>query len=175
MQKPSQIGKWIQPEPPANLAKGDVISDGVYRELDDLRHIVKNSKAVLEDIRVKEAAATGIENLKIAFNNVFGYYLEVTNKYKNKGLVPENWVRKQTLTNAERYITEELKVLETKILTAQEKILVLEDQLYKELVEVISGYIQPIQYNASINKVIFSFAFSPIFRSESSFAGIIKH
>ena len=81
---------------------------------------------------------------------MFGYYLEVTNKYKNKGMVPENWVRKQTLTNAERYITEELKVLETKILTAQEKILVLEERLYNELIEVISGYIQPIQHNASI-------------------------
>ena len=127
-----------------------MIADGVNKELDELRHIVKNSKDILESIRVKEAAETGIDNLKIAFNNVFGYYLEVTNKYKNKGLVPENWVRKQTLTNAERYITEELKVLETKILSAQEKILVIEERLFKELVEVISGYIQPIQFNANI-------------------------
>ncbi|MEM6318660.1 MAG: DNA mismatch repair protein MutS [Bacteroidota bacterium] len=145
-----QIAKWIQPEPPVNLAKGGVIADGVSKELDELRHIVKNSEDILADIRNREAEKTGIENLKIAFNNVFGYYLEVTNKYKNKGLVPDNWVRKQTLTNAERYITDELKVLETKILSAQEKILALEDQLFKELVEVISGYIQPIQYNANI-------------------------
>ncbi len=145
-----QLAKWIKPEPPVNLAKGGVIADGVNKELDELRHIVKNSQDILESIRVKEAAETGIDNLKIAFNNVFGYYLEVTNKYKNKGLVPENWVRKQTLTNAERYITEELKVLETKILSAQDKILILEERLYKELVEVISGYIQPIQFNASI-------------------------
>ena len=145
-----QMAKWIVPEPPVNLAKGKVIAEGVSKELDDLRHIVTNSEAILNEIRDNEAKKTGIENLKIAFNNVFGYYLEVTNKYKNKGLVPDNWVRKQTLTNAERYITEELKVLETKILSAQEKILVLEEKLYNELVEVISGYIQPIQHNASI-------------------------
>ena len=145
-----QLSKWIKPEPPVNLAKGGVMADGINKELDELRHIVTNSEGILAEIRDREAKNTGIENLKIAFNNVFGYYLEVTNKYKNKGLVPENWVRKQTLTNAERYITEELKVLETKILSAQEKILALEQRLYDELVEVISGYIQPIQHNANI-------------------------
>ncbi|MEM1120750.1 MAG: DNA mismatch repair protein MutS [Bacteroidota bacterium] len=145
-----QLSRWIVPEPPVNLAKGGVIAEGVDQELDELRHIIKNSEGILSDIRDREAKNTGIENLKIAFNNVFGYYLEVTNKYKNKGLVPENWVRKQTLTNAERYITEELKVLETKILSAQEKILNIEERLFLELVETISGYIQPIQYNANI-------------------------
>jgi len=145
-----QLSKWIKPEPPVNLAKGGVMADGINKELDELRHIVTNSEGILAEIRAREAKNTGIENLKIAFNNVFGYYLEVTNKYKNKGLVPENWVRKQTLTNAERYITEELKVLETKILSAQEKILALEQRLYDELVEAISGYIQPIQHNANI-------------------------
>jgi DNA mismatch repair protein MutS len=145
-----QIAKWIMPEPPVNLTKGGVIADGVNQELDELRHIIKNSEELLKDIRFREAEKTGIENLKIAFNNVFGYYLEVTNKYKNKGLIPENWTRKQTLTNSERYITEELKVLETKILTAREKILVLEEKLYTELVAIIAGYIQPIQHNANI-------------------------
>lgn len=144
-----QIAKWVMPEPPVNLSKGGVIANGVHQELDNLRNIISNSEALLQNIRQREAERTGIESLKIAFNNVFGYYLEVTNKYKNKGLVPENWVRKQTLTNAERYITEELKVLETKILSAQEKILVLEEQLFNQLIASISEYIQPIQLNAT--------------------------
>ncbi len=145
-----QISKWIIPEPPVNLTKGGVIADSMDKELDELRNIVKNSKDLLLGIQQTEAQRTGIDNLKIGFNNVFGYYLEVTNKYKNKGLVPPEWVRKQTLTNAERYITEELKQLETKILTAEEKILVIEERLFAELTEVISGYIQPIQHNANL-------------------------
>ncbi|MEM6967297.1 MAG: DNA mismatch repair protein MutS, partial [Bacteroidota bacterium] len=145
-----QIQKEIMEEPPVNLAKGGVIADGWHPELDDLRHIVKNSKALLTDIQVTEAEKTGIANLKIGFNNVFGYYLEVTNKYKNQGLIPENWIRKQTLTNAERYITEELKKLEAKILGAEEKILALEEKLFENLVFSIADYIQPVQLNANL-------------------------
>lgn len=145
-----QIAKEIVEEPPVNLTKGGVMADGVDKELDELRGIIRNSKELLIDIQKTEAQQTGIENLKIGFNNVFGYYLEVTNKYKNKGLVPEHWTRKQTLTNAERYITEELKKLEAKILGAEEKILELEDQLFQRLIFSISDYIQPIQHNAHI-------------------------
>ena len=145
-----QISQWIIPEPPVNLTKGGVIADGIDEELDELRNIVKNSKDLLLGIQQSEAKRTGIDNLKIGFNNVFGYYLEVTNKYKNKGLIPDNWLRKQTLTNAERYITEELKQLETKILTAEEKILLIEEKLFAKLIEIISDYIQPIQHNANL-------------------------
>ena len=145
-----QIEKEILEDPPVNLNKGGVIADGVSEELDELRSIIKNSKALLIEIQQTEAKSTGIDNLKIGFNNVFGYYLEVTNKYKNKGLVPDHWTRKQTLTNAERYITEELKKLEAKILGAEEKILALEEELFQRLVFYISDYIQPIQHNANI-------------------------
>ncbi|MEN0050036.1 MAG: DNA mismatch repair protein MutS [Bacteroidota bacterium] len=145
-----QIKQQIIEEPPVNLAKGGVIADNFNTELDELRAIVKNSKQILLDIQLKEASRTGIENLKIGFNNVFGYYLEVTNKYKNKGMVPPEWTRKQTLTGSERYITEELKVLEGKILGAEEKILVLETKLYEQLVFAISDFIQPVQHNASL-------------------------
>lgn len=145
-----EIAKQLKDEPPANLAKGGVIADNFNDELDELRHIVKNSKDLLLGIQQDEAEKTGIANLKIGFNNVFGYYLEVTNKYKNQNLIPENWIRKQTLTNAERYITEELKVLEAKILGAEEKILILEDRLFAELVLSIADYIQPVQMNANL-------------------------
>ncbi len=145
-----QIHQQIVAEPPVNLAKGQIIADGFHEELDELRHIIKHSKEMLIEIQQKEAANTGIESLKIGFNNVFGYYLEVTNKYKNKGLIPDNWTRKQTLTNAERYITEELKILESKILGAEEKILVLENNLFEQLVTYLLDYIQPIQHNASL-------------------------
>ena len=145
-----QIKKWLVAEPPVNLNKGGVIADGIHEELDELRGIVKNSKDILVSIQKKEAERTGIDNLKIGFNNVFGYYLEVTNKYKNKGLVPPEWTRKQTLTNAERYITEELKQLEAKILGAEEKILVLEEDLFQQLIQAISEYIKPIQHNATL-------------------------
>ena len=145
-----EIEKTIVPEPPVNLAKGGVIADGIHEELDELRNIVKNSKELLLEIQQTEAKATGIDNLKIGFNNVFGYYLEVTNKYKNKGLVPDHWVRKQTLTGSERYITDELKKLETKILGAEEKILVHEDQLFQQMIFSVADYIQPIQHNGNL-------------------------
>ncbi len=142
------IQQQLVEEPPVNLNKGGVIADGFNEELDELRHIVKNSKDILLQIQQEEAQRTGINSLKIGFNNVFGYYLEVTNKYKNQ--VPEEWARKQTLTNSERYITEELKKLEAKILGAEEKILVLEAQLFEKLVLGLNEYIQPIQYNAAL-------------------------
>ena len=142
------IENQVVEEPPVNLNKGGVIADGFHDELDELRHIVRNSKDILLDIQKSEAERTGISSLKIGFNNVFGYYLEVTNKYKNQ--VPPEWTRKQTLTNAERYITDELKKLEAKILGAEEKILVLERQLFDALVLDLNHYIQPIQHNAAL-------------------------
>ncbi|MEL6864843.1 MAG: DNA mismatch repair protein MutS [Bacteroidota bacterium] len=143
-----QIAQQIIEEPPVNLAKGGVIADGTSEELDELRSIVSNSKELLLEIQQSEAQRTGINSLKIGFNNVFGYYLEVTNKYKN--MVPPEWTRKQTLTGSERYITDELKKLETKILGAEEKILALEAQLYSQLIFTISDFILPIQRNAQI-------------------------
>jgi DNA mismatch repair protein MutS len=145
-----QIEKEINEDPPVLVSKGNVINDGVNEELDDLRNIINNGKELLLDIQREEAEKTGITNLKIGFNNVFGYYLEVTNKYKNQGLIPDNWVRKQTLTNAERYITDELKKLESKILGAEEKIQALESRLFQTLVMIIADYIRPIQHNASL-------------------------
>lgn len=142
------IADTIQEEPPVNLNKGGVISDGCHEELDSLRNIVRNSKEILVGIKEKEAERTGITSLKIGFNNVFGYYLEVTNKYKD--MAPEDWVRKQTLTNAERYITDELKQLESKILGAEDKILELENQLYENLIFQLADFIQPVQHNANI-------------------------
>lgn len=144
------IEDGLDSEPPTQFGKEKVIADGHHPELDEYRDIIENSKERLVEIQTREADATGINNLKIGFNNVFGYYLEVTNKYKDKGLVPESWVRKQTLTNSERYITEELKELEDKILSAEEKSLELEQQLFDELVEEIEEFIQPIQYNAQL-------------------------
>ncbi|MFK7932840.1 MAG: DNA mismatch repair protein MutS [Saprospiraceae bacterium] len=144
------IEQQIVPEPPNNLTKGGVIADGFYPELDELRGIVKNAQDILAEIQRTEAERTGIASLKIGFNNVFGYYLEVTNKYKNKDLVPPEWTRKQTLTNAERYITDELKILESKILGAEEKILAIEERLYHELVIALHEYIRPVQFNAQL-------------------------
>lgn len=142
------IEEHITEEPPVNLSKGGVIADGCHPELDDLRHTVRNSKELLVGIKDREIARTGINSLKIGFNNVFGYYLEVTNKYKEQA--PEDWIRKQTLTNAERYITDELKKLEQKILGAEDKILELEAQIYQNLVFQLADYIQPVQHNAHI-------------------------
>ncbi|MEO0338835.1 MAG: DNA mismatch repair protein MutS, partial [Bacteroidota bacterium] len=138
----------VKDEPPVNLNKGGVIADGCHEELDELRGVVKNSKDLLLGIKEREAEKTGITNLKIGFNNVFGYYLEVTNKYKDKA--PEEWVRKQTLTNAERYITDELKQLESKILGAEDRILELEQQIYADLIFKLADFIQPVQHNASM-------------------------
>jgi DNA mismatch repair protein MutS len=145
-----EIKRTIVRDSPPNLNKGGVIADGCHEELDDLRNTVKNSQALLLDIQRVEAERTGIDNLKIGFNNVFGYYLEVTNKHKGKGLVPDTWVRKQTLSNCERYITDELKKLETKILGAEERILELEEQIFQQLVQFMGDYIQPVQHNASL-------------------------
>ena len=144
------ISARLVEDPPVNLTKGGVIGKGVSDELDELRHVITHSKDLLLDMQQTEAKNTGIANLKIGFNNVFGYYLEVTNKYKDQGLVPDSWVRKQTLTNAERYITDDLKKLESRILGAEEKILVLEAALFEELVLTVSEYIQPIQLNAGL-------------------------
>lgn len=138
----------INPNPPALLNKGDVINTGVNKELDQLRNMAFKGKDYLLQMQVKESEKTGIPSLKISFNNVFGYYLEVTNTHKNK--VPSDWIRKQTLTNAERYITPELKEYEEKILGAEEKILALETQLFNDLVISLMDYIQPIQLNASL-------------------------
>ena len=137
-------------EPPSNLNKGGVIADGANADLDEYRSLVNDAKSILKNVQIQEAEKTGIDNLKIGFNNVFGYYLEVTNKYKDKGLVPEHWIRKQTLTNAERYITEELKTLEAKILGAEEKISILEEELYQDLVLYVSDFIRRIQIDANI-------------------------
>ncbi len=145
-----KIAKEIIEDPAINLNKGSVMADGIDDELDELRNIVRNSKDILVNIQRQEAERTGIANLKIGFNNVFGYYLEVTNKYKNQGLVPDNWIRKQTLTGSERYITEELKTLEAKILGAEDKIFSIEERLFTELTAFLNGYIVPIQHNAHL-------------------------
>ena len=143
-----RIEKEIQPDPPQLVNKGDVIALGFNQELDDLRSIRDNGKQYLLEIQEKEIAQTGITSLKIGFNNVFGYYLEVRNTFKDK--VPENWIRKQTLAQAERYITPELKEYEEKILGADEKILALENQLYMELVQDMQEFIPQIQINANL-------------------------
>ena len=145
-----KINKTLSDNPPVQIQKGNCIREGWNAELDEWRHIISNSKQILIDIQERESQNTGITNLKIGFNSVFGYYLEVTNKYKNQGLVPENWIRKQTLTGSERYITDELKILETKILSAEEKILNLEIGLFNELIEYLLGHIQSLQINAQI-------------------------
>jgi len=142
-----KIKNQLLADAPAQLNKGNIMATGVSAELDKLRTISTSGKDHLINIQQREAERTGISSLKIGFNNVFGYYLEVTHTHKNK--VPEEWIRKQTLTNAERYITEELKVYEEKILGAQEKILALELQLFNRLLEFLSGYISDIQKNAS--------------------------
>lgn len=143
-----EINKTLSNDPPALLVKGNVIKEGCHSELDDLRHVIKNSKELLIEIQTKEIERTGINSLKIGYNNVFGYYLEVTNRYKDHDRIPESWVRKQTLTNAERYISDELKQLETKILTAEERIQALEEKIYSDLVIKVASYLDAIQQNA---------------------------
>ena len=138
----------IYPDPANNqIQKGGVIADGVSAELDDLRRIATRGKDVLQQIIQRESEATGIPSLKISYNNVFGYYIEVRNAHKDK--VPESWVRKQTLTNAERYITEELKEYEEKILGAQDRILAIEQEIYQELVQFVAGYLRSILKDAA--------------------------
>ncbi|MEA3478792.1 MAG: DNA mismatch repair protein MutS, partial [Bacteroidota bacterium] len=143
-----RIEKEIKPDPPALTNKGNIIQDGISKELDELRALAFSGKDHLEKIQVREIERTGISSLKIGYNNVFGYYLEVTNTHKDK--VPEEWDRKQTLVNSERYITTELKEYEQKILGAEEKILELEARLYQELIAELVDYIAPNQLNASL-------------------------
>jgi len=143
-----RIELQVQAEPPVAINKGSVIADGVDPELDRLRKIAFGGKDYLLEIQKREAELTGIPSLKIAFNNVFGYYLEVTNTHRDK--VPTTWIRKQTLVNAERYITEELKEYEEQILGAEEKIQALENRLYAELLLSIAEYIKPIQLDAQL-------------------------
>jgi len=149
----------LAPEPAIQIGKGPVIKDGRDAQLDELRKISTSGKDYLDQIQEREIEATGISSLKIAFNNVFGYYIEVRNTHKDK--VPENWIRKQTLVSAERYITEELKDYEQKILGAEEKILQIEQNLYQQLVFAMADFIDPIQKNAQLLAqldCLFSFA-----------------
>lgn len=144
-----RIATQVYPDPQNNnIMKGGVIADGVDIELDDLRRVALHGKDVLASIQRRESEATGIPSLKISYNNVFGYYIEVRNAHKDK--VPEGWIRKQTLTAAERYITAELKEYEEKILGAEEKILAIEQRIYAELIEYLDGWLKQLQRNASI-------------------------
>ena len=140
----------LNPHPPINTSKGGVIKDGYNAELDKLRDLIANSKSHLEKLLQSEIIKTKITNLKVGFNNVFGYYFEVTNRYKDQNLIPEDWTRKQTLTNCERYISEELKTLEGEILSAEERILSLEEKLYDEIVHWLQSHIQSMQKNANL-------------------------
>ena len=142
------LAKTMHPETASQLGKGDVIASGVNEELDELRKIARHGKDYLLEVQQREIERTGISSLKIGFNNVFGYYLEVRNTYKDA--VPQEWIRKQTLVNAERYITEELKEYEQKILGAEERIYALEAQIYAELVAMIQSNISMIQKNCRI-------------------------
>ena len=143
-----KIKSTLNQDAPVSVAKGNVIAEGVSAELDDLRTIAFLGKEFLASIEKRESDATGIGSLKIAFNSVFGYYIEVRNMHKDK--VPNTWIRKQTLVNAERYITEELKEYETKIVGAEEKIYQIETQIYEQLISWIATYIKPVQLNASL-------------------------
>lgn len=143
-----RISREIAEEPPVKVDKGGVISRGVNEELDELRNMSTSGKDYLMAMQQREIEATGISSLKIGYTNVFGYYLEVTNAHKSK--VPEDWVRRQTLTNAERYITPELKEYEEKILGAEERILAIESQMYEQLLAALTQYVQPIQYDAQL-------------------------
>ena len=143
-----KIQNELKDEAPVQIVKGNVIASGVSQELDELRALSTSAKEYLEQIRVREAEASGITSLKIAFNNVFGFYLEVRNSHKDK--VPQEWIRKQTLVNAERYITEELKELEVKILSANDKILSLEQALFNDIVASLMDYVQVVQRNSQL-------------------------
>jgi DNA mismatch repair protein MutS len=143
-----RIEKEVMPDPPGLVARGNVIAKGVSAELDELRQLAFSGKDYLNEILHRETANTGIPSLKISFNNIFGYFIEVRNTHKEK--VPKEWIRKQTLVNAERYITEELKTYEEKILGAEDKILALETRLFTDLVLYLADYISAIQLNASL-------------------------
>ena len=144
----SKINNELKDEAPVQIVKGNVIATGVSNELDELRALSTSAKEYLEQIRVRESEASGITSLKIAFNNVFGFYLEVRNSHKDK--VPQEWIRKQTLVNAERYITEELKELEVKILSANDKILALEQSIFNDIVSSLMDYVQVVQRNSQL-------------------------
>lgn len=143
-----KLNRELNEEAPVNVLKGNVIKEGINAELDELRSMAYSGKDYLLKLQQREVERTGISSLKVAYNNVFGYYLEVTNVHKDK--VPSDWHRKQTLTNAERYITPELKEYEEKILGAEEKIARLEQQLYDELIRFVADYIEPIQLNSNL-------------------------
>ncbi len=147
-----KILKEINENPPAATNKGGLIAEGIHAELDELRAIASGGKNYLLELQHKEAINTGISSLKISFNNVFGYYLEVTNIHKSK--VPETWIRKQTLSNAERYITPELKVYEEKIMGAEEKIISIEQTIFQELLNELQDYIAPMQVNGHVMAVL---------------------
>ncbi|MGI0105659.1 DNA mismatch repair protein MutS [Salinimicrobium sp. WS361] len=144
----NKIKETLYEDAPVNIQKGNTVAEGFSGELDELRKIAFSGRDYLDKLLERESAATGITSLKIGSNNVFGYYIEVRNAHKNK--VPESWVRKQTLVNAERYFTQELKEYEAKILGAEEKILYLEQEIFSNLVTWIGDYIQPVQQNATI-------------------------
>lgn len=143
-----RIGREIAEDPPVKLDKGGVIASGVNGELDELRSMAGSGKEYLMELQRRESERTGIPSLKVGFNNIFGYYLEVTNTHKDK--VPDDWVRKQTLTNAERYITPELKQYEERILGAEERIMTLESQLYEQLLSALMAYLEPVQFDAQM-------------------------
>ena len=147
-----KIHREITEDAPAQAAKGGMINKGVNEELDELRSIASGGKEHLVRLQQKETEATGISSLKVGFNNVFGYYLEVTNVHKNK--VPDTWIRKQTLANAERYITPELKEYEEKITGAEEKILRIEQEIYEKLLQELQDYIAPVQTNGSVLAIL---------------------
>ena len=148
----AKIEKEINENPPASANKGGLIATGVHEELDELRNIATGGKNYLLELQKKEAAATGISSLKISFNNVFGYYLEVTHLHREK--VPDTWIRKQTLANAERYITPELKVYEEKITGAEDKICEIEQRIFQELLNELQDYIAPMQVNGHVMAVL---------------------
>jgi DNA mismatch repair protein MutS len=143
-----KIATTLNQEAPVNINKGNTIAKGINSELDELRAISSTGKGYLDDLEQRESERTGIPSLKVSFNNVFGYYIEVRNTHKDK--VPSEWIRKQTLVSAERYITEELKEYESKILSAEEKIQALENQLYEQLIIWMGTYIKPVQHNANL-------------------------
>ncbi len=157
----AKIIETVLEDAPVNINKGNAIASGISDELDELRNISNSGKEYLDMMLARETERTGITSLKIAFNNVFGYYIEVRNKFKDQ--VPEEWIRKQTLVNAERYITEELKEYETKILGAEEKIQQIETELFAKLVQFIIGFVKPIQENAqNIAKIDVLLSFSKL-------------
>src|SRR5690606_36328107 len=144
----AKIKTTLNQDAPVSINKGNAIAQGINPELDELRNIAFSGKEYLEALEKRESEKTGIPSLKVSFNNVFGYYIEVRNTHKDK--VPAEWIRKQTLVNAERYITEELKEYEAKILGAEEKIHLLETRIFEELIVWVSNYIRPIQTNANL-------------------------